>query len=414
MAAHLVFNAAGRDAVEVAHRAVRVLLLRHEEQGDALGARRCARQAREYAMHDVLGHVVLAARDKNLGAVNLVAAVAIGLSVRRHLPEVRAALGLRQAHGARELTGDERREPLFLQLVCRVGDDRVDRALGEAGEHGERPVRRRRHLRLDQCHRHGQALTAPLFGVSEALPAALAKELVRLLVALRRLDGRAVDPRAAFAVAVGPNRRELVLAQRLRRVDDHVDCLAVRGSRVLERRVVLVELVDIVDEEPHVARGYLIPARHHARGHGARMPRGALQPARPHGEETFLDDETANRIKTESLSRRLMTMTAIALGSRSRSFALSARRTTTGRVETHRGGRRHLTTSILFLKSTWTARACPRPLYYVQTCTLRPASTRPFGTRSTRASGVPASRHVASQGPTTCTDPGWPYWGRAR
>ena len=51
--------------------------LRHHEQRDALDAVRRALDAGQHQMDDVLGEVVLAGRDENLGAGDLVAAVGL-------------------------------------------------------------------------------------------------------------------------------------------------------------------------------------------------------------------------------------------------------------------------------------------------------------------------------------------------
>ena len=74
--AHLVLDRAADDAVARAGRAVGVgQELRHDEQRDALDARRRALDAGEHEMDDVVGEIVLAGRDEDLLAGDRVGAV---------------------------------------------------------------------------------------------------------------------------------------------------------------------------------------------------------------------------------------------------------------------------------------------------------------------------------------------------
>ena len=78
MDAHLVLDRAAGHAVARAERAVGVdEELRHDEERDALGARGRALDAGEHQMDDVLGEVMLAGRDEDLGAGDRIGAVAI-------------------------------------------------------------------------------------------------------------------------------------------------------------------------------------------------------------------------------------------------------------------------------------------------------------------------------------------------
>ncbi len=61
--------------------------LRHDEQRDALGALRRVRQARQHEVDDVLGHVVLAAGDEDLGAGDRIGARRpVGSALVRRMP----------------------------------------------------------------------------------------------------------------------------------------------------------------------------------------------------------------------------------------------------------------------------------------------------------------------------------------
>ena len=78
MNAHLVLDRAADDAVARAERAIGVgQELRHEEQRDALDARRRAFDAGEHEMDDVVGEIVLAGGDEDLLAGDGVGAVAL-------------------------------------------------------------------------------------------------------------------------------------------------------------------------------------------------------------------------------------------------------------------------------------------------------------------------------------------------
>ena len=75
-----------------------------------------AGDARQHQVDDVLGHVVLAVGDEDLGAEDLVAAVGLRLGARAHQRQVAAGLRLGQVHRAGPLAGDHLREVGLLQL----------------------------------------------------------------------------------------------------------------------------------------------------------------------------------------------------------------------------------------------------------------------------------------------------------
>mmetsp|Transcript_56474 Transcript_56474/g.156140 ORF Transcript_56474/g.156140 Transcript_56474/m.156140 type:complete len:309 (-) Transcript_56474:447-1373(-) len=147
VASHLVLDARHAHVVEVTHSPLIVHgLFRDQEERDALRASGGTRQAREDAVDDVVDHIMVTARDEDLGTTDLVRSIRLRLGLGAHLAEVRAALGLSQAHSARELTTNERRKPLVLKLIGTVSVDRVDGTLGEAREHEPGPVSGRDHL----------------------------------------------------------------------------------------------------------------------------------------------------------------------------------------------------------------------------------------------------------------------------
>ena len=68
---------------------------------------RRAGQARQHEMDDVLGHVVLAIGDENLGAEELVGSIGLRLGPGLERAKVGARLRLGQVHRAGPFAGDE-------------------------------------------------------------------------------------------------------------------------------------------------------------------------------------------------------------------------------------------------------------------------------------------------------------------
>ena len=82
MDAELVLDARADHVVARAQRAVLVdEILRHHEQRDAARAGRRIGQARQHQMHDIVGHLVIAVGDENLGAEDAVGAVGLLLGL---------------------------------------------------------------------------------------------------------------------------------------------------------------------------------------------------------------------------------------------------------------------------------------------------------------------------------------------
>ena len=108
MDTHLVLDGTAGYGVALTSRAVFVRqALGHDKQGDALGAFRCARQTCQNDVDDILGHVVLTGRDKDLGTGNGVGAIGIRLCLGAQGAEIGTAVRLGQTHGASPLTADQ-------------------------------------------------------------------------------------------------------------------------------------------------------------------------------------------------------------------------------------------------------------------------------------------------------------------
>ncbi|MCY1180079.1 hypothetical protein D9M73_205070 [compost metagenome] len=97
---------------------------RHQEQRNTFRPRRCIRQLGQHQMDDVLGQVVFATRDENLGTADLVAAIRLGLGLGADDAQVSTGMRLGQAHGAGPNAGIHVRKVFFLQGLAGVGVDR--------------------------------------------------------------------------------------------------------------------------------------------------------------------------------------------------------------------------------------------------------------------------------------------------
>ena len=182
-----------RHAMHVVARAERAVVvdqeLRHDEQRDALHALGRVRRAREHEVDDVLGVVVLAERDEDLLAAQLVGAVTLRHGARAHGREIGPGLRLGQVHRAGPRAGDHVGQVLVLERVRAFQLDRLDRALREQRAQVERQVGRVPHFLDGGLHELRQALPAVFRILGEAVPAVVAELLVCLLESRRRPDG---------------------------------------------------------------------------------------------------------------------------------------------------------------------------------------------------------------------------------
>ena len=112
-------------------------VLGHQEAADPPGPRRCVGRAGQHQVNDVVGEVVLAVGDEDLGSVQPVRAVGLGHGPGGDRPEVGPGLGLGEVHGAGPVTGDHPRQVEGLLLVGSVRAQHVDGALGE--QRAQRP-----------------------------------------------------------------------------------------------------------------------------------------------------------------------------------------------------------------------------------------------------------------------------------
>jgi hypothetical protein len=123
--AHFVFDGAALHAIPFADAAV---LLRekfgHHEQADAFDALGCVGQARQHQVNDVFGQIVFAGGDENLRTAQAIAAIGSRLRLGAQQPEIGAAMGLGQTHGAGPAAIHQFRQVQVLELGRAVALER--------------------------------------------------------------------------------------------------------------------------------------------------------------------------------------------------------------------------------------------------------------------------------------------------
>ena len=247
--------------------------LGHDEQRDALDPLRRIGRAGEHEMDDVVGVVVLAVRDEDLLAEELVGAVALRHRARAHGGEVGPRLRLRQVHRAGPRAGDHVGQEPVLQRLRAAQRDRLDRALRQHRAQVEREVRRMPHLLDRGAQQMRQALAAVLRRLDEAVPAVVAELPVRILETGRGLHRAVGQPPRALAIAGGIERIEHVGREFRRLVEDRRDDVG-RGLLVAGQAGHLIEPGELVHDEPHFGERGVVDA------HGGWPAKGcALSPS---------------------------------------------------------------------------------------------------------------------------------------
>ena len=130
MDAHLILKRAARQRIAFAEAAVRIHQeLGHDEQRNTLHRVRRPGDLGEHEVNDVLGKVVLAGRDENLGAGDGVAAVGLRLGAGLQETQVRAAMRLGQVHGSGPAARNHVRNVGLPDLFGGLGQQCGDRTL---------------------------------------------------------------------------------------------------------------------------------------------------------------------------------------------------------------------------------------------------------------------------------------------
>ena len=182
--------------------------LRHEEEGDPLGAGRRVGQAGEHEMDDVGRQIVLAEGDEDLLTADQI--VVLGrLRLGRQSAHVRARMRLGEAHGAGPFTAHQLRQINALQLGGAVVDQGLDRRLGQQGAEHQARVGGVPHLGHRGVDQTGQALAARRLREGEAHPAAVRKGPVGLLEAGRCPNGAPLQHGADLVPLLVEGRQHL-------------------------------------------------------------------------------------------------------------------------------------------------------------------------------------------------------------
>ena len=253
MDAHLLFDLADRQGIARARRVVVVDdELGHDEQRHALDAIGAAGDLGQHQVDDVVGHVVIAGRDKDLLAGDLVRPVVLRFRLGAHQAQIRAAMRFGQVHGAGPFAGDHLGQEGLLLLVRAMGVDGGIGPVGQARVHHEGHVRGREDFPRCRRQQVGQALAA-IFGIAiQAGPAAFAELVEGLLEALGRVD-HAVFKADAFLVTNRVQRREDVACQLAGLFEDGAGEIAVQ--LVIAGHVLFGSFQHVMQDELHVLDG---------------------------------------------------------------------------------------------------------------------------------------------------------------
>ena len=203
--------------------------LRHQEQRDAARAGRRIGQARQHQVHDVVGHLVVAVGDEDLGAEDAVAAVGLLDRAGLEQAEIGARVRLGEVHRAGPLARHHLRQVEALQLIGALRLDGVDGAERQQRAQAEGEVGGIPHLAGGGGDHLRQVLPAPFLGCRERAPAAGGELLVGLLPAGRR-DDLAVDELGAGAIAGRAQRLQHLGAELAGLLDDGADGVLVDAA----------------------------------------------------------------------------------------------------------------------------------------------------------------------------------------
>ena len=258
MDTHLVLQGATGNGVTLTGRTVFVRqLLGHDEQGDTLGAFRCARQTGQYDVDDVLGHVVLTGRDEDLGTGNAVGAVSVRLGLGAQGAQVRTTVRLGQTHGTGPLTADQLGQVGLLLLFGTVGFDGVGSAVAQARVHTPGPVGGASHFTDHQADGVRQALATVVGVGSHGRPATFNVLLVGLFEAGRGFH-TVFAPGTAFLVTYLVQRRQYLLTELGAFLDDGINHIRSRVFSTFQIGVVLLAVQQLVHYEFNVTQGRFV------------------------------------------------------------------------------------------------------------------------------------------------------------
>ena len=219
-------------------------------------------------MHHILGEIMLAGGNKNLGAGDFVAAIRLLHRLGAQHSQIGAAMRLGEVHRAGPGAGDHLRQIFVFLLRRGVRDQRGNRALRKTGIHREGHVGRTHEFIDDQRQRGRQSLSAIFHRRGDPDPAAVDHLLVSFLKTLGRGHAAIIMALAAFDVAAAVERQQHFFAQ-LGGFAQH--CLHHIGGGVGEagKIVVTFDMEDVIQQKEHVVHRSLIGRHGRLRALGA-------------------------------------------------------------------------------------------------------------------------------------------------
>src|SRR5580658_8699769 len=187
---HLLLDAAGGDAVAMGHAPSLGIdqEFRHQEEiyrrQIVVQLAFVVRDLGDHRVHDVVGHVVIAAGNEDLRSGDPIAAVGLEYRLGLHQLEVGAAMRLGQAHGAGPFARHHARDDMLAHPGLAGLPDRLSRRRGQSSVHIEGLIGRRRHLGEGQAHHERQIGAARRLRRAQPVPSRFAELPERFLEAL--------------------------------------------------------------------------------------------------------------------------------------------------------------------------------------------------------------------------------------
>mmetsp|Transcript_102468 Transcript_102468/g.221175 ORF Transcript_102468/g.221175 Transcript_102468/m.221175 type:complete len:211 (+) Transcript_102468:387-1019(+) len=201
-------------------------------------------------MNDVVGQIMLAARNEDLGSVDLVLTITNRLGLSCHLVQVRSTLGLGQTHCASPLAGHHAVKVFLLEFFRAVHIQSVASTFGEPGVHSPCPVGSGQNIGMKKSHRLGHSLATILLRVAKSLPSTFGVLIIGVLVSGRGNNGMRINILATYSVANFIQRSNHILRKLGGFSHNHIDdifttCLGIKPKL----SIVFGEFVNILDQE---------------------------------------------------------------------------------------------------------------------------------------------------------------------
>ena len=238
--------------------------LGHDEQADALDARRRINHTCQHQVNDVACHVVLASADENFIAGDFVSAVRQGFSLGAHQAQVGAAMRFSQAHGASPFAAGHFVQVGLLLFFSAVAVQRGVCAMREAGVHGPGLVGAVEHFIKALVDDQRQALTTKGRVATQCGPAAFHILGVRFFEALWRGHSVGGDVQFAAFFITADIERKHDLGREFRAFFEHgIDGVNVRIGILGDRLEFFCDFEHFMHHKLHVAQGWVVN-RHRA------------------------------------------------------------------------------------------------------------------------------------------------------